>query len=80
MDGDSWQGSEVPLGEDAEAYVVRIGSAGAVLRELAVGMPRAVYSAAEQSEDGASTPLVFEVAQISVRFGPGPFERIEFHG
>ena len=28
--------------------------------------------------DGAAGPLRFEVAQLSVRFGPGPFERIEF--
>ena len=70
----------MPLGEDAEAYVVRVSSGGAVLRELTVGTPRAIYSAAEQAEDGVAAPIVFEVAQISVRFGPGPFERIEFHG
>jgi hypothetical protein len=80
VDGDGWQGADVPLGEDAEAYVVRIGTAGAVLRELTVGTPRAIYSAAEQTEDGGAAPVVFEVAQISARFGPGPFERIEFHG
>jgi hypothetical protein len=80
VDGDGWQGAEVPLGEDAEAYVVRIGAAGVVLRELTVGTPRAVYAAAEQAEDGATGPVLFEVAQVSARFGPGPFGRIEFHG
>jgi hypothetical protein len=80
IDGDSWQGGEVPLGEEREAYVVRVVGAGALLREVEVGAPSHVYAAAEQAADGAPAALVFEVAQVSDRFGPGPFERIEFDG
>jgi hypothetical protein len=52
-----------------------------LLREASSAVPRLVWSAAEQAEDGAAGgALAFEVAQVSVRFGPGPFERIEFDG
>jgi hypothetical protein len=37
-----------------------------------------VYTAADQAADGWPQNLVFEVAQVSERFGPGPYGRIEF--
>ncbi len=78
IDGDSWAGSDVPLGEDTEAYLLRIRSGETVLREVATDAPRYLYIAAEQAQDGAVGELLFEVAQVSVRFGPGPFARITF--
>jgi hypothetical protein len=78
--GDSWLGSDVPLGEEREAYLLRIRQGETVLREIETGAPAHVYAVAEQVEDGAAAALTFEVAQISVAFGPGPFERIEFDG
>ena len=81
IDGDSWTGPDVPLGEEREEYLVRVVQAGEVLREASPRVPRLVYTAVEQAEDGAGGgALTFEVAQVSVRFGPGPFERIEFDG
>jgi hypothetical protein len=81
IDGDSWSGPEVPLGEEREEYLVRVLQGGAVLREVGSGTPAWVYTPAAQDEDGvADGRLGFEVAQVSVRFGPGPFERIEFNG
>ena len=81
IDGDSWLGTEVPLGEEAESYLVRTFTAGgSPLREVTTGASRFVYSLADQVRDGATAALVFEVAQVSVRFGAGPFERIEFNG
>ena len=81
IDGDSWLGTEVPLGEEAESYLVRAFTAGgSLLREVTTGTSRFVYSLADQVRDGATAALVFEVAQVSVRFGAGPFERIEFNG
>ena len=59
---------------------MRVMQGGAVLRELSPSVPRLVYTDAEQAQDGAGGTLTFEVAQVSVRFGPGPFERIEFDG
>ncbi len=80
IDGDSWLGSDVPLGEEREAYVLRVWKGASMLREVEAGSPDHVYTVDRQVEDGAGSPLVFEVAQVSVRFGPGPFERIEFDG
>lgn len=78
IDGDSWLGLDVPLGEEVESYVVRISRAGSVLRERTVTTPFCTYSLAEQLSDGATGALTIEVAQISARFGPGPYERIAF--
>ena len=80
IDGDSWTGPEVPLGEEREEYLVRVLRGGAVVREASADTPRFIYAAADQAGDGASGPIAFEVAQVSVRFGAGPFERIEFDG
>jgi hypothetical protein len=80
IDGDSWTGPEAPLGEEREEYLVRVLRDGVLMREASSGSTRLVYSAAEQAEDGAGGALTFEVAQVSVRFGAGPFERIGFDG
>ncbi|MCE8006590.1 glycoside hydrolase/phage tail family protein [Aestuariivita sp.] len=71
IDGDSWDLPEVPLGEEREAYVVRIFDDAGVLREEEVSVPQWRYQAAAQTADGASGLIRFEVAQISARFGPG---------
>jgi hypothetical protein len=78
IDGDSWLGFDVPLGEEREAYFVRVVQGDVVLRTREVTAPSFTYLAAEQVEDGASGTLMLEVAQISARFGPGLFERIAF--
>jgi hypothetical protein len=80
IDGDTWQGTDVPLGEEQEAYLLRVVRGGLVVREATVGVPRFLYTAADQAADDRDGPLAFEVAQLSVRFGPGPFERIEYDG
>ncbi len=68
----------MPLGEEAESYVVRVRKEGMLLREATVGVPRFTYSASERAGDGADGGLTLEVAQVSARFGLGPFERIAF--
>jgi len=73
VEGDVWQSYEVPLGEEREAYLVRVSSGAAVLREVEVPAPEFTYSVAMQGADGAVGEIVFEVAQISDRFGVGPF-------
>ena len=80
VDGDSWLGTDVPLGEEGEAYVVRIYDAGALAREAETSSSVYRYTEADQASDGVAGALTIEVAQVSVRFGPGPFERIEFDG
>ncbi|MHC0053100.1 baseplate multidomain protein megatron [Actibacterium sp. D379-3] len=81
IDGDTWASYEVPLGEAQELYVVRVRSGtGVILRETYVTAPTWTYSASTQAADGAAAPYSIEVAQISDRFGPGLFERIEING
>jgi Putative phage tail protein len=73
IDGDSWQLAEVPLGEDAQEYVVRVRVGGTVVREVTVGVPGWTYALANQTTDGALGAHEVEVAQVSARFGAGPY-------
>ncbi|MGE0408375.1 MAG: phage tail protein, partial [Amphiplicatus sp.] len=74
--GDNWE-SEVPLGEAAERYRLRIYDGAALLREVELAAPDYFYTDAEILADfgsgglgGASDPA-FEVAQISDGVGAG---------
>lgn len=74
--GDSWETVEVPLGEDAEWYVVRIMSGLSVLREFRVANPEWTYPAALVSADSGLPELRIAVAQGSNAYGPGPFKAV----
>ncbi|EPX80188.1 phage tail protein [Litoreibacter arenae] len=80
IDGDSWASLEVPLGEEFERYLVRVTHNGSVVREVETGSAAWTYVDAEQSQDGLTGPYEIEVAQVSLRFGPGLFSRIEING
>jgi hypothetical protein len=41
--------------------------------------PAFTYGAVERAADGTQTPFAIEVAQVSDRFGPGPYARIDIH-
>lgn len=77
IDGDNWQQIEVPLGEDAEAYVVRVISGTVIVAEYQVNQPDFAYTAAQQAADGVSGAFMLKVAQVSSRFGTGPFRPAE---
>ncbi|ARO14281.1 hypothetical protein BVG79_00929 [Ketogulonicigenium robustum] len=70
--GDSWDGLDVPLAEDAEAYRLRLLQGGSVLRDVVVGSPAFTYTAAMRTADAASGPITVEVAQLSQAYGAGP--------
>lgn len=72
-EADSWDGFEVPLGEENESYLVRIYRGSTVLREVQVFQPKWLFLAEDQVGDGGISGLTVEVAQISGVFGPGPF-------
>ena len=76
-DGDAWEPSDVPLGEDAERYEVDVLQGGAVLRTLASAVPTALYPAAQELADfGApQAALALRVAQVSPVVGRG-FEAV----
>jgi hypothetical protein len=76
IDGDGWLGADVPLGEDREAYLVRVRLGGAVVREVTVATPAWVYPAALRAADGTAAGFTLQVAQVSDRFGPGPFAQV----
>ncbi len=77
IDGDGWQVFEVPLGEDSEAYQLRIAQGATILAEYSSMVPTFTYSAALRLQDGVTGTFRVEVAQLSQRFGPGPFRHID---
>ncbi|MEO0912455.1 MAG: glycoside hydrolase TIM-barrel-like domain-containing protein, partial [Pseudomonadota bacterium] len=78
IDGDGWRVVDVPLGEASERYHVRILNGASELRSFEPTGPAATYSLTAQAADGAPSPIGIEVAQISDRYGPGLYTRIEF--
>ena len=77
IDGDRWDTADVPLGEDREEYLVRVVQQNAVIRQVTTTAPVWTYSAANQAADALSGHYEIQVAQVSARFGPGCFARIE---
>ncbi|MBK5910559.1 hypothetical protein CCR85_03515 [Rhodothalassium salexigens] len=72
--GDWLDGTDVPLGEEREAYAVDIlGPDGTVVRTLHVSAPDAIYTAAQQGADFGTPPptVTVRVAQISAAVGRG---------
>ena len=76
IDGDSWDAPEVPLGEEAETYLLRVIQGNQVIREETRTVPNWTYSAAQQANDGLSGAYEIAVAQVSARYGPGHFARL----
>ncbi len=76
VNGDSWEMAEVPLGETAEAYRIRIRQGGVIQRELTVTEPAWLYTATERAADGVAFPFTLEISQISDLYGPGSEARI----
>jgi len=74
--GDHWHGLDVPLAEAQERYLVRIEHGGTVLQEDSLTAAQWTYPLAQQIADGVVAGAEIAVAQISDRFGPGPFTRI----
>jgi len=76
VESDTWEG-DVPVGEESEAYVVRVLRDGAVLRSVTVQAPSWTYGAAERAADGAMAGgFEIAVAQVSSRYGPGLAARL----
>ncbi|MAB08818.1 MAG: host specificity protein [Rhodobacteraceae bacterium] len=73
IDGDGWELSEVPLGEEAEAYRLRVMQGDTLVRSVDVAAPAWSY---DPAQDGLSGDYRIEVAQLSARYGPGPFASV----
>ncbi|MCW9044222.1 MAG: hypothetical protein OQK05_12845, partial [Pseudopelagicola sp.] len=62
--------------EEQETYLLRVQQGATVIREVALGAPVWIYSAAAQAEDALTGAYQIAVAQVSGRYGPGPFSQI----
>jgi len=84
IEGDRWDEIEVPLAEETETYLLRILKDETILREVILPTPQWVYSAVDQVTDHAAMQAAglmgagytVAVAQLSARFGPGPYRQI----
>jgi len=76
IDGDSWEGFEVPLGEAQELYRIRVIAGSTVVREDFVSNPSWTYTQADQTTDAISAPFDIDIAQISDSYGAGLSKRI----
>ena len=77
IDGDGWEAIDVPLGEESEAYVLRLCADGVVVREEVLSSPNYFYTFEDRVSDGAFGALVVEVAQVSATYGTGLFQQID---
>ena len=73
IDGDGWDGEDVPLGEESERYRVAIVDAGVTLRTFDTFEPRTLYLAEQIAADFAVLPAeaTIVVRQISASAGAG---------
>lgn len=79
VDADSWDGTDVPLGEASEQYILRIADAQTIRREEVLTAPAFTYTDAMRASDGTLANYSIEVAQVSERFGAGPIARIQIN-
>jgi hypothetical protein len=77
IDGDTWQAVEVPLGEESEAYQVRVIKNSLIVANYSTAQQQFVYTAAMRAQDAVSGSFQLAVAQLSARFGPGPFRTVD---
>ncbi len=77
IDGDSWQAFEVPLGEEAERYILRVFQASVLRAEHILSEQHFTYTQLMRTADLQPGPYRLEVAQISSQFGPGPFRGLD---
>jgi GTA TIM-barrel-like domain/Putative phage tail protein len=72
VDADSWLGSEIPLGEAAENYRVRLLSAAdTLIREAVSPSPQWLWTQSMQAADAPMLPAKLELSQISEAVGAG---------
>lgn len=71
--GDSWDGVDVPLGEEQEQYLLRVWKDGVLRQEVLLTTPDWIYSAAQEQVDTGGAPYRVDVAQVSAVVGAGAF-------
>ena len=76
LEGDSWEGSDVPLAEESERYHLSVWHNAALVREIEVSEATWAYTAAMQADDGVSGAVEVRVAQVSASYGAGLAARL----
>jgi hypothetical protein len=71
IDADGWDAPDIPLGEEAEVYHLRVMQGTTVKREVVLTVPQWQYTAADRLADGVQSTVRIEVAQVSARVGQG---------
>ena len=64
------------MGEDTELYSIKITQGLVTLRETTTSAPGFSYTTAMQTADAVSGAITIAIAQVSQRYGSGPFETI----
>jgi hypothetical protein len=80
IDADSWDGDDIPIGEESEAYRVEISATpGARLRSVTVTTQSWTYPAAEIAADFPVLPATafVDIRQMSATVGAGIAARLE---
>ena len=77
IDGDLWGFGDVPVGEESLAFVVEVRQGDAVRRQVQVTATEWIYTTAMRAADGIGSSFVIGVAQLSARYGAGPFTGVE---
>ena len=80
IDGDAWDGTDVPLGEDREAYRLRITKDGSVIHQIDLDRAEYLVPEAVWAEAGHAGEFSVSVAQLSDLYGSGPYLRRTFDG
>ena len=73
--GDGWDGPDVPLGEEGEAYLLRLIRGEDVLFSEVVAEAHWQAPAAVWGDAAAGGDFIVDVAQLSALYGPGPSAR-----
>ncbi|MFG5382617.1 glycoside hydrolase TIM-barrel-like domain-containing protein [Yoonia sp. R2-816] len=73
IDGDIWADGDIPLGEETESYILRVVQNGLVRRQEALTVPQWTYATADMVSEVGTSAFAIEVAQVSARYGAGPF-------
>jgi hypothetical protein len=78
LGADTWGAGDAPLGEESEAYQLRIQSGTSVVRMVATTAPVYAYTATQQMTDfGAlQASYTISVAQVSAALGPGVWRTV----
>lgn len=71
--GDNWEGLDVPLSEESEAYVVEIFSGTRMMRRFSSALPSVLYANQDERADFgfAQNLLSVRIAQMSTNVGRG---------